>query len=1378
MTIDVTLLTQCLSTTNIPEIYGYFKTVKNDSNCRTIKYSVDLHNRLACERLIRLIHSMFVDISILNGNNSTHDLGNLKERITKISNNDVWETFASTTDLKMQLSRLFLEIIPIHDNLTKSPQNNNIRSFFQKNGVDASDFSSWLLNYRIKHIHDGEYSKSRNILLASLSLGSKIFSNAYTSKGLLLLQEYCHLITKAEIFGSIKNIKQYYNKSEIEKLFSNVTSSSITVLEEFDKHVKYNNFCNYSEFITLFKEAIKDHAFMESIEKSIKNSQAFFQAIYLDRIRLSKMFREAVLKNELHLVSYILDLKCNGKSCVNINNKENDRTALHDASKQNYNEMIHLLCNHGADVQALDEYGHDPLYYIRQDHGSSREAFSVCEKKQQSIIAKTKEFCEKIKNILQDKTQLKDEKNDLTRLIHDGVDINNVIKISNVNINYPLWFAYQAKGKKKIELMKLFIENGADIYKKNKIEEQILPLACKQGDIEAIKLILNHDLNALFYSLNEHKNSLFFIAFKNNKNNVLKMLFNYREKYYNHVKKVFKEALISCDNIEKKIKHHASIDQYFTRLSLNNDIAKELSKIKSLILFIKNIQFELPNGKKNDFFKLNKTYDSVVLKQSTGVAVNVKDVSTFVQSISSLKNYFYPSNLSKSNFGGKEKSKLKLLYDEAIENGNWAAVVLTAMALQSFVNDEGCFYKNPLLLPQNKPDQSIERSVKGNLIETFLQSVKDNNLKQVSALLDSQLYTHSMLNHIDENGNTAIHNAALSNSEAMIYLLCHYGCNLNQSNQQELAPYYCAKSKESKSALNICDKQFLDDYTFEFREKIKLIINKSEDITPTEKRDITYLIQHGAEIDTCINDPFNNYLNSYASPLCWTLFYQKIELVKLLLQQGADHSLNVKNKEFRNTFKNNSIDFPLLIPLENENIKINLIELLINYGANIYQENQEGDWILSRACYKGNVDVIKLVLKKDPSAAFKLSKNKNIFSNIVKLKNKTAVISAIVDCYKKYFDYIFNVFETTMKSYKNIQEKIQNDKSNIFEKNLFSGLLGNVHRNFKQLFLLIEKCLDQAPNHFNQKVNSLKDDYEYISLKMTSKILPKKQELKNLYQSTSQLFSDFFSHQQSIVKTILQRIYCLAISNKDIEMVSIIYAINPFLPNTTISIDERFVWWPLLTSETKRQNAKSAMLINMFIPNPFLTRKLTEKGITNDELAMIQNSFQISRYIILLTLYCKFNGFTLSHLQNISELFFKCAKENLNALSSFISPDCDASGKKSFIKVIYTNKEPLKQYFYKICLDEKFITMFREAVSKGYLTFVHALLDLNVYEKHYVDINNTSSWYQDTALHNAAARDDVDMINLLCDHGADVNKKNKDDETPLHYASKKIVLMQ
>jgi ankyrin repeat protein len=111
--------------------------------------------------------------------------------------------------------------------------------------------------------------------------------------------------------------------------------------------------------------------------------------------------------------------------------------------------------------------------------------------------------------------------------------------------------------------------------------------------------------------------------------------------------------------------------------------------------------------------------------------------------------------------------------------------------------------------------------------------------------------------------------------------------------------------------------------------------------------EVKNLIQSGVEFDTL---QFKIEYNSY-TVLTWAAANDHIEIVELLLEKGAN--VNQARQDGKT-----ALMLAILFG------KIQIIELLLEKGANVNQADQYGDTALIEAAANGNIEIVKLLLEK------------------------------------------------------------------------------------------------------------------------------------------------------------------------------------------------------------------------------------------------------------------------------------------------------------------------------------------------------------------------------------------------------------------------------
>jgi len=140
-------------------------------------------------------------------------------------------------------------------------------------------------------------------------------------------------------------------------------------------------------------------------------------------------------------------------------------------------------------------------------------------------------------------------------------------------------------------------------------------------------------------------------------------------------------------------------------------------------------------------------------------------------------------------------------------------------------------------------------------------------------------------------------------------------------------------------------------YLFYYKNKyIKNLINKDKSIVPDLIKNNEYLILDKKDSNMTFNMGFFNY------PILFLAITEKnlnIEIVKLLIEKGAN--VNIERKDYMMP------SHPLSMAGYMHD-SIELLELLINNGADVYKKDSENRSVLHWTCYSNNIKVVKYLL--------------------------------------------------------------------------------------------------------------------------------------------------------------------------------------------------------------------------------------------------------------------------------------------------------------------------------------------------------------------------------------------------------------------------------
>ena len=250
------------------------------------------------------------------------------------------------------------------------------------------------------------------------------------------------------------------------------------------------------------------------------------------------------------------------KEGANINAKyKAEKTPLHTAcfsKSQNALQIVEFLINNGADIIAKDKENQTPLHKACSSNGP--DAPKIVEfliNKGANINAKDKEnqtplhkACqtgnpEIIKLLLDnDKNSLKSRDNYGNTPLHlaclKGNNIKSLEIISQYNPNYELTNQFQSSalhsacsstGPDAPKIVKLLINKGADINAIDNKNQTPLHIACKTGNPEIIKLLLDNDKDSL-KSRDDYGNTPLHLAcFEGNNIESLEIISKYKPNY-------------------------------------------------------------------------------------------------------------------------------------------------------------------------------------------------------------------------------------------------------------------------------------------------------------------------------------------------------------------------------------------------------------------------------------------------------------------------------------------------------------------------------------------------------------------------------------------------------------------------------------------------------------------------------------------------------------------------------------------------------------------------------------------------------------------------------------------------------------------------------
>jgi len=191
----------------------------------------------------------------------------------------------------------------------------------------------------------------------------------------------------------------------------------------------------------------------------------------------------AIKENNIEIVLLLLE---NGAD-VNAKNN-NGETCLYYATKENNIEIVQLLLENGADINAINNYGKTPLIY--SIWSNNKDIVELLIQKGADVNAKNNYGDTPLYYAIKE-----NNKDIVELLIQKGADVNAINNYGDT----PLYYAIK---KNKIEIVQFFLENGADVNAKNNYGDTPLIYAItnaiEENKIEIVTLLLENgaDVNA------------------------------------------------------------------------------------------------------------------------------------------------------------------------------------------------------------------------------------------------------------------------------------------------------------------------------------------------------------------------------------------------------------------------------------------------------------------------------------------------------------------------------------------------------------------------------------------------------------------------------------------------------------------------------------------------------------------------------------------------------------------------------------------------------------------------------------------------------------------------------------------------------------------
>jgi ankyrin repeat protein len=301
---------------------------------------------------------------------------------------------------------------------------------------------------------------------------------------------------------------------------------------------------------------------------------------------------------------------------------------------------------------------------------------------------------------------------------------------------------------------------------------------------------------------------------------------------------------------------------------------------------------------------------------------------------------------------------------------------------------------------------------------TALHAAANNGHVAIAGLL---LNNGADINAVDESGWTPLHYAVHDDNMEMVKMLISAGADINRADRYHVSPLSVALIDEKKKMaeyLRACGAveamegagEILDDALSGNVERVKLLLSKNPRLvevrndslnTPLynasvcgNKELIEIILGYGADINAKTKS-FDSVLSAM-TPLAWALFTSDTDVVKLLIQKGADPNekswYGITPLEWAMTGKgvedqkivgmlisagakvNGRESRAMYAAISHD--KISMVEYLLDKGADVNSMDSTGSRPLEDAVSYGRLDIAKLLISRgaDVNAKGKLDR--------------------------------------------------------------------------------------------------------------------------------------------------------------------------------------------------------------------------------------------------------------------------------------------------------------------------------------------------------------------------------------------------------------------
>ena len=176
-----------------------------------------------------------------------------------------------------------------------------------------------------------------------------------------------------------------------------------------------------------------------------------------------------------------------------------------------------------------------------------------------------------------------------------------------------------------------------------------------------------------------------------------------------------------------------------------------------------------------------------------------------------------------------------------------------------------------------------------------------------------------------------------------------------------------------------------------------------------------YLLLNG---NANVDEKFNSSA-LYKACYYFGFLHNNYKIIQLLLDNKVSTNLKITNGQYEITVLRNLFDTYLLNNFKNQNNKLKFVyvfKILLNHGANINDQYENGYTILMSAVKNNKIDLVRILLDEKINIYIKNNKDENVFDQINKISQDESIVEVKRKIYDmlikyKYNDSVFYLFE-------------------------------------------------------------------------------------------------------------------------------------------------------------------------------------------------------------------------------------------------------------------------------------------------------------------------------------------------------------------------------